>query len=109
MDATHAGLARDLVAHVNGHLADVQATQDALGQGRQVDRQTLRDFFDSFCGHEMTAAELSERVEALSPSDDRRTILESLEISKEVAHKIRIVLGVVLSPQGPGPGCPRTF
>lgn len=102
---------RALLAHADQHLADVQETQEALGEGTKVSKEMLQSLRDRACRNEEAATALLAEIETRLPgaTGEARMILEdgqqSLEVSKEVALKTKIVLGLLLSPKGPQPEC----
>lgn len=82
-----------------------------MGEGRKVSTEILQGLRDRACRNEETATALLAEIEARLPgaTDEARTALEDarppLEVSEEVAKKIKLVLGLLLSPTGPQPEC----
>jgi prepilin-type N-terminal cleavage/methylation domain-containing protein len=102
---------RALLAHVDQHLSDVQHTQETLAEGRKVSPELLASLRERACRNEQTAAALMAEIDARLPgaTEAARIALEEarppLEVSLEVAKKLKLVLGLVLSPGGPQPEC----
>jgi prepilin-type N-terminal cleavage/methylation domain-containing protein len=111
-----ADFGRALLTHGNQHLAHVQMAQEALGQGTKVSRETLQSVFDRACQDEEDATALLAEIDSRIPGEtsEARLILEDarppLEISQEVARKMKLVMGLLLSHGNvPGPECFRAF
>jgi prepilin-type N-terminal cleavage/methylation domain-containing protein len=108
----HAPLGRALAAYAAGHLGDFQLTQETLGQGTRLRKEDLRGLLDRACANEQSATELLGEVDARLPSEadeQVRGILQetrqSLEVSQEVAKKVKLVLALLLRPRDPQLAC----
>jgi prepilin-type N-terminal cleavage/methylation domain-containing protein len=94
------------------HLRDFQATQETLGQGTRLRKEDLRGLADRACANFRRATELIEAVDARLPGEtdeEIREILQStrqaLEVSQEVAKKVRLVLALLLARGAPQTEC----
>jgi prepilin-type N-terminal cleavage/methylation domain-containing protein len=98
---------RALLAHVDQHLSDVQHTQETLAEGRKVSPELLASLRERACRNEQTAAALMAEIDARLPgaTEAARIALEEARPPLEVAKKLKLVLGLVLSPGGPQPEC----
>jgi prepilin-type N-terminal cleavage/methylation domain-containing protein len=108
----HAPLGRALAAYAAGHLGDFQLTQETLGQGTRLRKEDLQGLLDRACANEQSATELLGEVDARLPgeADEQvRGILQetrqSLEVSQEVAKKVKLVLALLLRPRDPQLAC----
>jgi hypothetical protein len=108
----HAPLGRALAAYAAGHFGDFQLTQETLGQGTRLRKEDLQGLLDRACANEQSATELLGEVDARLPSEadeQVRGILQetrqSLEVSQEVAKKVKLVLALLLRPRDPQLAC----
>jgi prepilin-type N-terminal cleavage/methylation domain-containing protein len=108
----HAPLGRALAAYAAGHLGDFQLTQETLGQGTRLRKEDLQGLLDRACANEQSATELLGEIDARLPSEadeQVRAILQetrqSLEVSQEVAKKVKLVLALLLRPRDPQLAC----
>jgi prepilin-type N-terminal cleavage/methylation domain-containing protein len=122
----HAPLGRALAAYAAGHFGDFQLTQETLGQGTRLRKEDLQGLLDRACANEQSATELLGEVDARLPSEAEllgevdarlpseadeqvRGILQetrqSLEVSQEVAKKVKLVLALLLRPRDPQLAC----
>jgi prepilin-type N-terminal cleavage/methylation domain-containing protein len=94
------------------HLRDFQATQETLGQGTKLRKEDLRGPLARACVNEQKATKLIEEIDARLPgetNEEIREILQStrqaLEVSQEVAKKVKLVLALLLTPGAPQIEC----
>jgi prepilin-type N-terminal cleavage/methylation domain-containing protein len=107
MAERHADLGRALEDYAKEHLKDFQQTQQALGQGTKLRKDDLRALHARACVNAQKAAALKEDVDARLPGEtdeEIRAILQStseaLEVSEEVANKVKLLLALLLGRGG---------